>query len=324
MAIVLELLSRKNKTIQHYKFDKSDISIGRDYGNDLRLDDPYVCAEHIKLSMQESTNELLLDDCNSRNGISVNGKLVHSALLQSNDIIKLGRTRLRIVDCNAPIADSLPLSELEEKLNWLNSTSLAITLTLAYLLFSLVIHHLSSIEEFQISKVLPKEFGQIALFCIWPIVFATLAKVFKKESHLVNQFNLLWLVLFLLNALYLIEQVLVFNIGDSIFITWLEFLTFGSVVFAFVWFSLFIAFHQSNVRRNIITATMSLVILLPIASLGMFGSDEFNSRPNYHAPLLSPLYSFSQPTNTDSFILNSETLFVDVKNDLEKNKLKLN
>ena len=309
MAIVLELLSRKNKTMQHYKFVGPTVSIGRDYENDLRLDDPYVCPRHVQISQQVDGNELQFEDCDSINGVSINDKPSHSGTLKANDVIKIGRTRLRIVDTSKPVEKSLRLSALEEKVSWMSSTMLAISLTLAYLMFATVIHYIGSVEEFKLSSVLPTEIGQMAVFCVWPLMFAILAKVFRKESHIVNQFNLLWLVLFVLHGLNLLEYVLLFNINDTAVLDRIEFLIFAGIVFGLIWFSLFIAFHQPTKRRNIIASFMSITILLPLASFSFFGDEKFNPRPEYDAPLLPPMYNFSAADNTESFIDKSAELF---------------
>ena len=309
MAIVIELLSRKDTPIQHYKFSGPFVSIGRDYANDLRLDDPYVCSKHITISQQEDSNELQFEDCDSINGVSVNDKPQHSGSLSANDVIKIGRTRLRIVDTSKPVVNTLRLSALEEKVSWLSSTALAITLTLAYLMFTTMLHYIGSVEEFKVSTVLPSEIGQMAVFCMWPLMFALLAKVFAKESHIVNQFNLLWLVLFVLHGLNMLENVLLFNSNDTQLLGWIEFIIFAGMFFGLTWFSLFIAFHQTTHRRNIIASVMSISILLPLASLSFFNQEKFNASPAYEVILLPPIYNFTAADNTEVFVTKSAELF---------------
>jgi hypothetical protein len=309
MAIVLELLSRKNKTMQYYKFAGPTVSIGRDYENDLRLDDPYVCANHILIRQQADSNVLQFEDCDSINGVSINNKQRHSGTLNANDVIKIGRTRLRIVNTSKPVEKALHLSALEEKVSWMSSTTLAISLTLTYLLYSMAIHYIGSVEEFKLGSVLPTEIGKMAVFCVWPLVFAILAKVFRKESHIVNQFNLLWLVLFVIQGLNLLEYVLLFNIDESVALDSIEFLIFAGIVFGLIWFSLFIAFHQPTQRRNIIASIMSMAILFPLASVSFWGDEEFNPRPEYDSPLLPPMYNFSTAQDTESFLNKSSELF---------------
>ena len=312
MAIVLELLSRKNIPLKHYKFEQDYVCVGRDFNNDLRLDDPYVCPSHMLVAIDPESSKLIVNDCQSTNGIKVNNKFVRQATLNSHDIIKIGRTRLRIIDTKVPLAEAIPLSELEENLSWLNQSFLAICLSFVCLSFLLLSKYLGSVQEFNLIKALPSELGQLAVFSLWPLSFAILAKVVKKESHIVSQFSLTWLLVLLANGLILLEKVAIFNIHPGSWFTWLELIIFAVVIGGFIWLSLFIAFHQTNHRRNIIACSMTFIILAPIYALGFLNTDEFNSRPSYNPVLLPPTYNITSAIQTDKFIENANSLFIQV------------
>lgn len=312
MAIVLELLSRKNIPLKHYKFEQDYVCVGRDFNNDLRLDDPYVCPSHMLVAIDPESGKLMVNDCQSTNGIKVNNKFVRQATLNSHDIIKIGRTRLRIIDTKVPLAEAMPLSELEENLSWLNQSFLAICLSFVCLGFLLLSKYFGSVQEFNLIKALPSELSQLAIFCLWPLSFAVLAKVVKKESHIVSQFNLTWLVVLLANALILLQKVAVFNIHPGAWFTWLELVIFAVVLSGFIWLSLFIAFHQTNNRRNIIAGSMTFIILAPIYALGFLNTDDFSSRPSYNPVLLPPTYNITSAEQTDEFIEQANNLFIQV------------
>ncbi|WP_297821869.1 FHA domain-containing protein [uncultured Paraglaciecola sp.] len=306
MAIVLELLSRKNIPLKHYKFEQDYVCVGRDFNNDLRLDDPYVCPSHMLVAIDPETGKLMVNDCQSTNGIKVNNKFVRQATLNSHDIIKIGRTRLRIIDTKVPLAEAIPLSELEDNLSWLNQSFLAICLSFFCLSFLLLSKHLGSVQEFSLIKSLPSELGQLAVFCLWPLTFAILAKVVKKESHIVSQFSLTLLVILLVNGLILLQKIAIFNINPGTWFTWIELVIFATLVASFIWLSLFIAFHQTNHRRNIIACSITFMILAPIYALGFLNTDEFSPRPHYNPLLLPPTYNITSASQTDKFIVHAK------------------
>jgi|TARA_B110000908_G_scaffold116967_1_gene137084 pSer/pThr/pTyr-binding forkhead associated (FHA) protein len=312
MAIVLELLSRKNIPLKHYKFEQDYVCVGRDFNNDLRLDDPYVCPSHMLVAIDPETGKLMVNDCQSTNGIKVNNKFVRQATLNSHDIIKIGRTRLRIIDTKVPLAEAIPLSELEDNISWLNQSFLAICLALFCLSFLLLSKHLSSVQEFSLIKALPSELGQLAVFCLWPLSFAILAKVVKKESHIVSQFSLTLLVVILANGLILLQKIAIFNINPGAWFTWIELVIFATLVSSFIWLSLFIAFHQTNHRRNIIACSITFSILAPIYALGFLNTDEFSARPHYNPILLPPTYNITSASQTGKFIIRANSLFTEV------------
>ena len=312
MAIVLELLSRKNIPLKHYKFEQDYVCVGRDFNNDLRLDDPYVCPSHMLVAIDPESGKLMVNDCQSTNGIKVNNKFVRQATLNSQDVIKIGRTRLRIIDTKVPLAEAMPLSELEEDLNWLNQSFLAICLSIICLGFLLLSKYLGSVQEFSLIKALPSELGQLAVFCLWPLSFAILAKVVKKESHIISQFSLMWIIVLIVNGLILLQKIAIFNIHPGAWFAWLELVVFATVVVIFIWLSLFIALHQANKRRNIIAISMTLIILAPIYALGFLSSEQFSPRPSYNPTLLPPTYNITSAAQTDKFINQADSLFSQV------------
>ena len=317
MAIVLELLSRKNIPLKHYKFEQDYVCVGRDFNNDLRLDDPYVCPSHMLVAIDPESGLLMINDCKSTNGIKLNNKFVTQATLHPNDVIKIGRTHLRIIDTKAPLPRAMPLSELEENLSWLNKAFLTICLSFVCLCYLLLSEYIDSVKEFKLIGILPAQLGQLALISLWPLCFAVLAKVVKKESHIVNQINLTLLVTLLFFGLNLLQKVVIFNINPGGWFAFVEFVIFGALLSLFIWLSLFIAFHQPTKRRNIIASIMSFLILAPLFVLSFMNNSEFDSSPNYDATLLAPAYNFTKPIKTEKFIDNSEALFTRV--DKQKN-----
>jgi hypothetical protein len=318
MAIVLELLSRKNIPLKHYKFEQDYVCVGRDFNNDLRLDDPYVCPSHMLVAIDPDSGLLMVNDCQSTNGIKINNKFVTQATLSPNDIIKIGRTHLRIIDTKAALPRAMPLSELEENLSWLNKAFLTLCLCFLCICYLLLSEYIESVKEFKLVAILPAQLGQLALVSLWPLSFAVLAKVVKKESHIVNQINLTLLVTLLFHGLNLVQKVLIFNVSLGAWFAVVEFVLFGALLSAFVWLSLFIAFHQATKRRNVITFIMSFAILAPIFTLSFLNTGEFDSTPNYDATLLAPAYNFTQSIETEKFINNSAALFARV--DKQKSK----
>ena len=67
MAIVLELLSRKDQTLKYFKFNKPEILVGRDHHCDLRLEDPYISAEHVRITQDSQDHSIFFEDCQTIN-----------------------------------------------------------------------------------------------------------------------------------------------------------------------------------------------------------------------------------------------------------------
>ena len=68
------------------------ITIGREEGNAIQLNDDRISRFHVKI--QEDQGKIVLTDLDSTNGTRVNGKLTHLRILQFGDLIALGRSTL--------------------------------------------------------------------------------------------------------------------------------------------------------------------------------------------------------------------------------------
>jgi pSer/pThr/pTyr-binding forkhead associated (FHA) protein len=68
------------------------ITIGREEGNSVQLNDERVSRFHLKI--QEDENCIVLTDLESTNGTKVNGETVQLWVLRAGDIIQAGRTVL--------------------------------------------------------------------------------------------------------------------------------------------------------------------------------------------------------------------------------------
>jgi pSer/pThr/pTyr-binding forkhead associated (FHA) protein len=95
------------------------VTIGREEGNALRLNDERVSRYHAKV--QHDNGEIILTDLESTNGTRVNGNVVQIRRLRPGDIISIGRSLLRfgseqeinarnaaLSGFNTPVAGNLP------------------------------------------------------------------------------------------------------------------------------------------------------------------------------------------------------------------------
>ncbi|MEX2186303.1 MAG: FHA domain-containing protein [Pirellulales bacterium] len=80
------------------------ITIGREEGNTIQLNDERISRYHVKI--QEDQAKLILTDLDSTNGTKVNGEDVQLRILRFGDVISVGRSTL-LVGSRAQIAQRL-------------------------------------------------------------------------------------------------------------------------------------------------------------------------------------------------------------------------
>ena len=87
------IMSLDNAVIRELSLDKERVTIGRKAHNDIQIDNLAVSGEHalIVTILKDS----FLEDLGSTNGTLVNGNPVKKHILQNNDVIEIGKYKLK-------------------------------------------------------------------------------------------------------------------------------------------------------------------------------------------------------------------------------------
>ena len=83
----------KGRPVRAYSFNKDIVTIGRDPGSDIFLDNPGVSREHCKIDFTTS-GVYRIQDVGSANGIFVNDKQVKTHYIINNDVVFIGKFAL--------------------------------------------------------------------------------------------------------------------------------------------------------------------------------------------------------------------------------------
>jgi pSer/pThr/pTyr-binding forkhead associated (FHA) protein len=107
----LNVTSQGGGTVMH-ELTETLVTIGRNAGNLIQLDDPSVSGQHAQLQLAGDDYELT--DLDSTNGTRVNGNTVKTATLRPGDRVRFGKVDAAYVsDSNEP-AQPLPAPELAQ------------------------------------------------------------------------------------------------------------------------------------------------------------------------------------------------------------------
>lgn len=90
------ILSMDGLVLKEIPLTKERMTIGRKPHNDIQIDNLAISGEHSVIVT--ILNDSFLEDLNSTNGTYVNGQSVKKHFLQNNDVIELGKYRLKYVN----------------------------------------------------------------------------------------------------------------------------------------------------------------------------------------------------------------------------------
>ena len=90
------ILSMSGVVLQEYALSKERTTIGRKDHNDIVIDNLAVSGVHA--AILTLLKDSYLEDLNSTNGVSVNGKPAKKHFLQNNDLIEIGKYKLKYLN----------------------------------------------------------------------------------------------------------------------------------------------------------------------------------------------------------------------------------
>jgi pSer/pThr/pTyr-binding forkhead associated (FHA) protein len=89
------ILSLEGSVIKEIPLDKERVTIGRKPQNEIQIENLAVSGEHA--CIVTILNDSFLEDLGSTNGTLVNGNPIKKHILQNNDVIEIGKYKLKYV-----------------------------------------------------------------------------------------------------------------------------------------------------------------------------------------------------------------------------------
>lgn len=105
------ILTLEGSMIREVPLDKERIMIGRKPSNEIQIENLAVSGEHA--CIVTILNDSFLEDLGSTNGTLVNGNPIKKHILQNNDVIEIGKYKLKYV-ADAPAAGNAAGEDFEK------------------------------------------------------------------------------------------------------------------------------------------------------------------------------------------------------------------
>lgn len=100
----------QNRVIEHFSFDKWDVTVGRDPACDVRIDNPLLSRKHARVFREEG--RFYVEDLGSTNGVFLGGQKVQRAEVKDGDIFRIDKFAFHLKVAEPGAA---PASEKEKK-----------------------------------------------------------------------------------------------------------------------------------------------------------------------------------------------------------------
>jgi pSer/pThr/pTyr-binding forkhead associated (FHA) protein len=107
--VIVEILDPRGGVRSRARLDHFPAGIGRSFTNDVIVDDPYACPQHLQL-LREEDGTLVVIDTGSVNGTTEVGQRQNLArvVVRPGLQLRIGRTQIRFRDPTQPVAATIP------------------------------------------------------------------------------------------------------------------------------------------------------------------------------------------------------------------------
>ena len=309
MELIIEEISRGHKLIGRHKFATEEVSIGRGYHNDIIISDPHVCAQH--LTIKNSGEHWVIKDHNTINGsfLEHSSQKADGHIINSGDIITIGKSQFRFVFPHHPVEASVTLSPFESLINLARNPFILVA---SIALFTLIVGwsvYINSPSDVHFTQLLMSSINMTLMFALWPGLVALISHLTKHDARILTQlgvcfvfYNLTWVVDFL-------ESLLNFNTSSQFVLTPLFIVLPISIAFCLFWLNCYIGFHMPSKRRAIIAASLTALLFGGSYLNQLSKQPEFSIKPKFNNELMTPNFVFATSSDVDTFIINSDDLF---------------
>lgn len=285
---------------RYFAAEKFPFTIGRGFENDLILDDPHMAARQLRIEWTQETGWTIHNlDASPSNGKPVT----------SGDEIILGRTRLRLLTPNHPVAAPLPVSRPNETLSLFSKPLNA----LVYFFITVVaIASWSWLEIWSDNPGLTITIAVISvvlMILIWSALWALAGRVIRHRAELYSHIAVASTYVLASAVGYYIQSYVTFMANGGLVSTLtgyaINFTLIGALLFA----ALGLASDFSTKKRKVTAFLFAGGLVLGSFAVSTIEARSFHIDPDYPWTLEPYLASWAQADTPDEFIVKNAAVF---------------
>ena len=177
-VIWVEVLSRSGEVAARHRCTGPEIRIGRGYGNDVILDDPYIAPEHL-LIRRDDAGVLVAENVGGANGLFVgqSRQATGRITLDGNRSIRVGHTDLRIREASHAVPRAR--AYVPPRRRW----PVLVALAAAILAIELGSLWLGETAQPKLSRYLMPPLGLTLFALAWAAVWSVFGRIFSGQAR---------------------------------------------------------------------------------------------------------------------------------------------
>ncbi|MDQ6831087.1 MAG: FHA domain-containing protein [Gemmatimonadota bacterium] len=197
--VVIDVLDPRGGVASRVRIASVPATIGRGYGNDIIIDDPYVDPTHLRIIIDES-GALVAEDAGSMNGLrsSSSSDRVARVTLCNGTVLRIGRTTLRCYDPAESVTPAIPdaRSLRDEKTEtsgapaWLASPERRWGVVIAVVIIELVYTYTNTVERVSAAKLITAAVAVLLALVMWSGAWALAGRLASHRASFTSHLAL--------------------------------------------------------------------------------------------------------------------------------------
>lgn len=296
-VVWVEILSRHRDVLSRQRVELSaagEAFVGRGYGNDVLLDDPYVAPVHLRLRRDEP-GRLVAEDAGSINGLFLEDETTKraSVVLDGDRPIRIGRTYLRFREASNAVA---PEREEPRAARGWHAT---LALTAAFAGLTLLEAWLGDTGEPRLATFVFPVLLMAGFVLVWATAWAVLDRIFSGRASFQRHLSIALVGFLAVSAIEDLVEVLEYSFS-------LSSLSVRDSFEFWVWIAAMAFFHLREIGdRHLVLkgAIVSTLALLGIGAQMLTVAETMGGmrQPVAVTELKPPMFRFAAPESEHEF-----------------------
>jgi len=311
---LVELLDRSGRTQAQFLLGDTPISIGRAPGNQIVLDDPYVCAAHAEILPGEVAT---LRDKGSVNGSYIGRAKVrvHTAELQDNALIRLGHSRLRVRRNDAAVSPTERDPLLTSALFRLDQPlvgGLALVLMIVVLTIISVLG--SSDSEPWLGALSKVTMAAVGLVLVWVGLMSLLNRLLADRARLSGHLAIASIALTLSELISIPIDLFAFALNLDGAHQWLTSATGIALGLGTIYAHsrLISSAPSRKLAQRLFAVALVPLVIFGVALLAADQDEEFDASPDLSLLIGDPRVSLTRGESSAEWLENAQELVLDL------------
>jgi len=300
----VEIVNRHRDVLARHPVYRWPIRVGRGYDADVIVDDPFVAPRHLQIE-PAGDGRYAVSDLQSLNGISVSPseRRISAAEVGPDDLVRLGRTQIRIRAPSYPMSEERPL-RAAAFYRRPSVFALAAAVVIALILWNLWIMTSDQEEKYTIwLSVLPLLAAVAVWISIWSLVSRTVGGRSNFAAH--------GFVACAGFAALALSETLFEYLSFGFDLRWIQYLSFaaGAAIFAYMVYR-HLRLNSRALRRTLAIAGVVVSIVLYGAAAGLQVATELAQEglQRYDGSVKAPMFLFVSGASPEAFVSDGESL----------------